>query len=236
LPETEHFDPMILRKKHVLLIMIAGFSLLARADSTDIEEPTRYKRLELLMNVSNTLSRFTGNGTVQTVFEEPFLIGLKITNKAKTSGLRIGINFSVNKSSEDLNGITKTSDINSWAPLLGYEWRKYLGYNMEFYGGVDGRYYNDRNRTETRSFNGTTDNITVFNTLQQGWGGGPFCGFVYNITPRVSILTEANVYLNYIRKTRNFSTDGTHYETFEDKYTTNITPNAPSALFLVIKF
>jgi len=222
--------------KYLIIILLSGVSLSLKADSTDMEE-TSYHRIEGLMNVSNAISRFTGNGGSKTVFEEPFLMGIKITNKTRTSALRVGFNFSVSKVSEDLNGISKTSNINAWAPLLGYEWRKDLGYNFEFYGGVDARYYNDINRTETRAINSSGGtSLTIFNTSQKGWGFGPFCGFVYNITPRISLLTEGNLYLNYIRKVRNFSSDGSHYETFEDKYYTNLSPSAPSSVFLVIRF
>ena len=223
--------------KYLFLLLLTCVSFSAKADSTDIEPEESYRRIEGVMNISTALSRFTGNGPTPTVFEEPYLFGIKFSNRAKTSAIRIGINFSVNKVSEDLNGISKTSNINAWAPLLGYEWRLDLGYNFQFYGGIDARYYNDLNRTETVTpMTPGNPNITIFNTSQTGWGFGPHCGFVYNFTPRISILTEGSMYLNYIRKVRNFSTDGANYETFEDKYITSMSPVAPSSLFLLVRF
>jgi hypothetical protein len=233
-----HYEsPMFLKNKYFMLFLLFGMTLYAKADTTDVEPEIVYRRIEAMWNISNTLSRFTGNGTVQTVFEEPFIVGLKLSNRAKTSAFRLGINFNVTKTSENLNGISKTSNINSWAPLIGYEWRMDLGYNFQFYGGMDVRYYNDLNRTETvTTIDPNPPLINIFNTSQEGWGFGPFCGFVYNITPRISVLTEGNFYLNYIRRVRNFSADGSTYEVFEDKYVTSVSPVAPSSLFLLVRF
>ncbi len=229
---------MYLRSKYLFLLIFFSCCFAVKADdSTDIEPEIKYRRIEALMNVSNALSRFTGNGNVQTVFEEPFLMGMKISNRAKTAAIRIGINFSISNITEDLNGISKVSNINAWAPLVGYEWRKELGYRFQFYGGVDLRYYNDINRTETRTPTGFgTTSVTIFKTSQTGWGFGPFCGFAFHLTPRITFLTEGNFYLNYIHKLRSFSGDGTRYETFEDKYVTSLSPSAPSALFLLVRF
>lgn len=216
-----------------LLLLIACFwSPLAKADSTTIKK----SRLEILMNVTNSISRFTGNGIQQTIFEDPFLFGFKITNLNKTMALRIGINFNVNRSSEDLNGTSKVSTINSWAPLIGFEWRKKLSKRFEFYGGIDARYYYDINESKTTNFGFGINNSTIFFNSQKGWGAGPFCGFVFNITPRVSILTEGNIYVNFINVQRKFSSDGgENFTTFEDRHLTSISPSAPSSIFLVIR-
>ncbi len=215
----------------LFIVLFSGSALMA--DSTNISK----SRLEILINVSNTLSRFTGNGTIQTVFEEPFLMGFKITNRSKKAALRIGINFNVSNITEESPGTSRVSDINSWAPLLGYEWRRKLGNRFEFYGGVDGRYYYYINRTRTSNINNfSIISSTEFRTTQNGFGFGPFCGFVFNLTPRVSLLTEGNFYLNFIKINRSFANDGSNFETFEDKYITSISPSAPSSLFLVVRF
>jgi hypothetical protein len=228
---------MTLRKpslhiRHFIILVFIFIQFHAKADSTNVAT----SRVEFLMNISNTLSRFTGNGNVRTVFEEPFLMGLKITNKSKKLALRIGINFYASTVQEENTGVQRTSTINSWAPLFGIEWRRHLSKRFEFYGGIDGRFYNDVNKTETRTVGSGTTFITAFRNIQRGWGGGPFCGFVFNITPRVSLLTEANIYINYLRTTREFASDGRNFEYFEDKYTTTVSPNAPSSLFLLVRF
>lgn len=216
----------------ILLITACFLGPTAKADTTTIKK----SRLEILMNVTNSISRFTGNGINQTIFEDPFLFGFKLTNLNKTLALRIGVNFDVNKSTENLNGSSKVSTINSWAPLIGFEWRKKLGNKFEFYGGVDARYYNDMNETRTSNAFSGSFNSTIFNNTQKGWGAGPFCGFVYNITQRVSILTEGNIYVNFINIQRKFSSDGgANYTIFEDRNLTSITPTAPSSIFLVVR-
>jgi hypothetical protein len=231
-----HFS-MTLKKtsfnaRHFIIPVFIFIHFHAKADSTNVAT----SRVEFLMNISNTLSRFTGNGSVRTVFEEPFLMGLKITNKSKKMALRIGINFYASTIEEENTGVQRISTINSWAPLIGVEWRRHLSKRFEFYGGIDGRFYNDVNKTESHSVAGGTSFSTAFRNIQRGWGAGPFCGFVFNITPRVSLLTEANIYINYLRTTREFASDGTNFEYFEDKYSTTVSPNAPSSLFLLVRF
>lgn len=136
--------------KYMTIILLVCSKSLQAQDTADI---TEYGRLEALMNISNTLSRFAGNTPRQTVFEEPFLLGLKISSKSKKSALRIGINFSyLNTNEDDLSGISRNSHISSWAPLIGYEWRRDLGGGFEFYGGIDCRYYYDINNTSTINF------------------------------------------------------------------------------------
>jgi hypothetical protein len=188
-----------------------------------------------MMNITNAISRFTGNENVRTVFEEPFMMGLKISNRSKTSAIRIGINFQVNRSTEELTNTTRTSRIESYAPLLGYEWRRSLGNHCEIYGGIDARYYNDLNKTETVSINNGIRTSSVFRNSQQGFGGGPHCGFQFHVSPRISFLTEGNFYINIINSRREFSSNGAPYETFENKQVTNFSPYAPSALFILIR-
>jgi len=215
-----------------LLITLCFFTPKAQADSTSII----YNRLEVLMNVTNSISRFTGNGINQTIFEDPFLFGLKLSNKNKTHAIRLGVNFNVNRSTEDLNGTSKISTLNSWAPLVGYEWRRKLSPKFEFYGGLDARYYYDINETNTTNFFSSLNISTIFNNTQKGWGVGPFCGFVYNFSPRISILTEANFYVNFINIQRKFSNDGgENYTYFENRNLTSISPTAPSSIFLLIR-
>lgn len=225
---------LLTKKRTCLLLLITSFIgvATAKADTSRI----KLSRLEVLMNVTNSISRFTGNGIKQTVFEDPFLFGLKLTNLKKSCALRLGINFDINKSNEELNGTSKVSTINSWAPLIGFEWRKKLGNKFEFYGGIDARYYNDLNETKTVNAFPSPSGSTIFNNSQIGWGVGPFCGFVYNLTPRVSILTEGNFYVNFINIQRKFSSDGgANYTYFEDRNLTSITPVAPSSIFLLIR-
>lgn len=227
--------PLIFSRKALALFGCLQIVLNIHADSTDV----RKSRIELLMNISNALSRFTGNGNSQSAFNEPFLVGMKITNKKKTRAFRLGTNFSISKVTEDLSGTNRISQINSWAPLLGYEWRKNLGKRFQFYGGVDVRYYNETNITDTRTPNtgGSPGVLTsVFKDISNGGGFGPFCGFVFNINEHVSLLTEANFYVNYIHKVRTFSSDGSNYETFENSYSTTVSPNAPSSIFLLVRF
>lgn len=203
------------------------------ADSTNIAKT----RLELVLNISNTLSRFTGNGAAHNIFDDPFLIALKITDKPKKKAFRIGFNFSVSNTEENLNGTSRRSVINSWAPLLGYEWRKNLGNRFQFYGGIDARYYDDKNKTTSTTFSQSGgQSTTEFLTRESGFGGGPFCGFLFSITPRISISTEGNLYVNYLHKVRKFTDVNSSPQIFEDKFTSNLSPAAPSALFLIIRF
>lgn len=228
--------PLPVFKKLLVLCACCITALNARAaDSLQASN----SRIELLMNMSNALSRFTGNASSQSAFDEPFLVGMKITNSKKTRAFRIGVNFSVAKVTEDLNnGNNRVSQINSWAPLLGYEWRRNLGKRFQFYGGVDARYYNETNITDTRLSNPSGGGVltNVFRDVSDGWGAGPFCGFVFNISNHVSFLTEANFYINYIHKVRSFSSDGTHYAVFENSHSQTVTPTAPSSIFLLVRF
>jgi len=226
--------PLVPGKK---LLACACLLLAINAKAADSVRVSK-SRIELLMNVSNALSRFTGNGNSQSVLNEPFLIGMKITNRTKTRAFRIGTNFSVSKVTEDLNGTNRTSQINSWAPLVGYEWRRNLGKRFQFYGGLDARFYNETNITDTRASDPMSGSLltTVFKDISNGGGFGPFCGFVFNITKNVSLLTEANFYVNYIHKVRTFSSDGSNFETFENTYSTTVTPTAPSSIFLLVRF
>lgn len=226
--------PLFVSRKIFLLCTFLMLVLNAHADSTHVS----HSRIELLMNMSNALSRFTGNANSQSAFNEPFLIGMKITNRKKNRAFRIGTNFSVSKITEDLGGTNRISQINSWAPLVGHEWRRNLGKRFQFYGGIDARYYNETNSTDTRTSNPIGSGVvtSVFKDVSSGWGFGPFCGFVVNISNNISLLTEANFYVNYIHKVRSFSSDGSKYDIFENSYSTTVTPSAPSSIFLLVRF
>lgn len=221
----------------ILLIAILMLGNRLQAETEDSSDLPEFRRIEALMNISNTLSRFAGNTPRQSVIEEPFLLGLKISSRNKNSALRIGINFAYSSNEEnDVSGTTRTSQISSWAPLIGYEWRRNLGSGFEFYGGVDARYFIDINNTSTISFLSSGTSQTHFRNRLSGFGAGPFCGFTFAITPRVLLLTEANLYVNFVNSTRQFSADGGKFDTFEDKNATNFSPTAPSSLCIQFRF
>lgn len=217
-----------------ILIFLVFFSLLNNAFSQEITE-VKKSRIEFLMNISNAISRFAGNGPLMKVDEEPFLFGLKYTVNEKKGAIRLGLNMLYKRTNDNLNSTPRSTIDNSWSPLLGYEFRKPLGNKFEFYWGGDFRYYSISSKTYTRtSSNPTINTYTSYNN--NGFGVGPFCGITFKINEYISLQTEGNLYFNQVKVLREIRINSDPTEVLENKIVNSLSPIAPSSILFVIKF
>ena len=76
---------------------------------------------------------------------------------------------------------------------------------------------------------------SLISSKEKSFGFGPFCGFVWQINPRVALLTEANFYANHLY-TRRYADDGTTKINLENSEKWVFTPVIPTSIFLSINF
>ncbi|MBS3915076.1 MAG: hypothetical protein KG003_11285 [Bacteroidetes bacterium] len=194
-------------------------------------ESQKIRRFEFALNITNSISRFAGNGA-KNVTEDPYIIAVKWTNKKQNLALRLGFNQFYNTQTTDLFGGSRTSREWYFSPLIGIEKRVQLDKHFMFYFGLDGRTGTKKNTTVSFFNNFGRQEIIEDET---SYGAGPFCGFAWKINPRVMLYTEANFYINYKLVKRQYD-DGMTKTILENSKKITLNPVIPTSLFLAVNF
>lgn len=195
-------------------------------------------RAEVFLNISNSLARFTGNQGNNAFLDAPFLVGVKVRSKNNRRAFRLGLDFNVNNSSGFQNNLNTETTEQYYVANIGYEWRRATLQKFEFYFGADIRYYNFTRETRSEIFNPFGGiSSSLFNTRNNGPGAGAFLGFVWNITPRISVFTEGSLAYYAINNYREIKELGSPIkEVLEDRIVHQFSPLAPNSLFFLFKF
>lgn len=197
------------------------------------------KKAEIFLNISNSLARFTGNQAEEAFLDAPFLIGLKIRTKNNRSAFRVGMDFNITQSTGFQTGLNTETTEQYYVGNMGWEWRKATLQNFEFYYGLDVRYYNMTRETNSETFDPFTGAFsrTQFFTRENGPGAGAFLGFVWNITPRISVFTEGSLAYYAINNYRELTEFNNPNKTIlEDRLEHQFSPLAPNSIFFLFKF
>jgi hypothetical protein len=196
------------------------------------------KKAEVFLNISNSLARFTGNEADNAFLDAPFLVGFKIRSNNNRRAFRLGLDFNINNTSGFENNLTTETSEQYYVANAGYEWRRSSLNKFEFYYGADLRYYNLTRETNSEIFDPFTGTSTSqFFTRNNGPGAGLFLGFVWNITPRISVFTEGSLAYYAINNYREVKElNSTTKTVLEDKLVHQFSPLAPNSLFFLFKF
>lgn len=216
-----------------LLLLLLGINGYAKLDSLP------QKRIEVFLNISNSLARFTGNNTEGVILDAPFLIGAKLRNKKGTGAWRFGTDFNLIDNSGNTNGIFSETRDQYLSGNFGYEWRRKTLSRFEVYGGIEARYFEITRETTTFSSLGIPGSIqnSIFYTRNNGPGAALFLGFSYNITPRISFFTEGSLAYYALNNFRTFKTAGSPFtEVLEDRLIHQFRPIAPNSIFFHFRF
>lgn len=184
---------------------------------------------EPFYDVSNALSKATGNRSTSDVISEPNAMGFRILMKEKNLALRFGTNFkySLDKDLIDSRNVME----NTLSLGFGLEKRKDLSSKFQFYYGVDFRYYYLRDRVT--SF--TQDGSFTIDDQSEGFGFAPILGIRWNINDRFALMTEGSFafqLLNGNRVTTNI--DGNMAtQNLGGMYTLN--PTLPGSILFVFR-
>lgn len=209
----------------IVLAIIGNVAVAATADSSKI------RRVEIVLNFTNALTRFAGQGA-RNLSEDPYLLAIKLRNKRNTRAWRLGINQSYVSTSTDLFPGSRESKDFYVSPLFGHEWRMQLDKNFMFYTGLDVRY--SSRQIEVVTFSPAGFSTSIKDNIN-GYGAGPFAGFVWMVNKRVSIYTEANIYVTNVNTERKLIDQGTVYK-LESSNKFIITPSLPTSLFISLLF
>lgn len=210
----------------VLLLFLSATNLLAQ------QKDSGQQGFEFVLNVTNAISRFTGNG-VKNLNEDPYLLAVKYRNKRNTGAWRLGINQLYSKQTTQLfPGERRTRD-GYIAPLAGYEWRRHLDPHFMAYWGLDARLGFRNGSVEV--FDATSSLVYLISSVENSYGAGPHFGFTWKITPRVYLYTEANLYFMYTSTYRK-QDDGINVTVLEDRKRYTVAPVIPTSLFFSLCF
>ena len=171
-------------------------STYAQGDATAIQPEKKEKKFDQYLGVQvNDLIRqvFNFNNTTVNANTNPFLAVYHI-NSIKTGwGLRAGIGYNYNSTSNNSGAVSTTSDINDVQFRLGLEKAFSLSDNWTAGAGLDFVYNSndDKSTNITNSFDTVT---TSTKTKVTSYGGGPMAWLRYNITKKILIGTEASFY------------------------------------------
>jgi hypothetical protein len=184
---------------------------------------------EPFYDVSNALSKATGNRSTNDVISEPNAMGFRIFMKEKNLAIRLGTNF---KYVLDKDLVDKRNTLENTLSLgFGLEKRRDLSSKIQFYYGGDFRYYYLRDRVTTFDQNG---GFTI-DDQSEGFGFAPILGIRWNINDRFALMTEGSFafqLLNGKRITTN--TDGnTTNQDLGGMYTLN--PTLPGSILFVFR-
>jgi hypothetical protein len=193
-------------------------------------------RWELLLNVTNTVSRAAGN-TTRTVFDDPYALAIKRVNAAETAAWRTGMNgFRRGTNDVLIDGGTRVSQEWEYSLILGREFRRNLGHGITLTYGLDAQ-------ASLRKGSVVTEQIDLIGNMSStevsdedfGAAAGPFLGFQWQFHPNLCLYTEASAYYRMGRLYRTLSGNGSTV-VLEDRVYESLVPMMPGSLFLVIQF
>lgn len=213
------------------MVSLVFFPQTLLAQAAKIRELRSVLQAEIFFNVSDALSRATGNSISANFLHDPILFGAKILEKDGNIALRIGGNFKYIASDEfgfDFDRIAKDE---YYSVGVGIEKRKNIGIRFEYYYGIDLRYLEF---TSTSNTFGSNASESVFFAKQNGPGLAPLFGFKWNFSKRFALFTEASISANYINTYRYVNNDGIK-SVLENKLEASFLPTMPGAIFLTFE-
>jgi len=197
------------------------------------------KKLEVFLNISNSLARFTGNSSDGIILDAPYLLGLKLRNKKGTAAWRFGTDFNLLDNSGNTGAVFSETREQYLSGNFGYEWRKKTLSKFEFYGGIEARYFEVTRETSAFSTDPLTGSLqeSIFYTRNNGPGAALFLGFNFNITPRITFFTEGSLAYFALNNFRSFKNAGDPVtDVLEDRIIQQFRPIAPNSIFFLYKF
>ncbi len=214
-------------KQYFSVIPLLCFGLMVTAQKDT-------KRIEIGLNITNTLAGFFNNGGQGTLLD-PYLFSLKFIGKNST--IRTAYNLSLKTRSEfEINGgfggVREVQDVTADV-RFGWEWRRLVSNRFTIYWGADliGSY--DSEQVDFNAFSGSTLKL---NEYVIGMGGGPVMGIIFSFGSTISISTEAAIYGRYERgRTENDLFVGVPAESREIKGF-SLMPMIPNSLYLNVRF
>lgn len=216
----------------LLLLGIAG-SLFGQEEIPEVKKHLTYSS-ELGVNFTNILNKFVKINR-DSANENPYLLTyrLGIGNKWGVRLAAGGSNKFVEKREEGFADSESNRKTNLDA-RVGFDYRLHLGRRFEGSFGADavGKWRKDKQVIDSGF-----DKIEKVEQFE-GYGGGPFIGLHFWITPNLGIYTEATFYMIYGKRDsarifKNFPelNDQIFRETTEDLVTI-----LPSSIFLIYRF
>ncbi|PCJ67746.1 MAG: hypothetical protein COA58_01015 [Bacteroidetes bacterium] len=203
----------------------------SRAQSKDSLEKSNPLVAEVFFNISGALGKATGNVNSTTFVSDPVLIGMKVKRQNSPKAIRAGLNFHLVSSDELSSQFQRVNTENFYSLSLGFEKRKDLGKNLEYYYGIDARYYHLSSHTETFFIT----NSSIIRSIQNGPGIAPLLGFKWKINERFELFTETSFSFEAINKYRYLTSEQGFKTVLEDKLVYSVRPVAPGSIFLTFK-
>lgn len=218
--------------KRILSCLSAVFILLAAYSQDSLLTEKKKFAFEGFFNISDAITRATGNSTVNNAFEDPILIGFKVLNKEKNQAFRFGTNFTIVSASEQSRNFVRDNVEQFYSLAAGYEIRKDLGKKLEYYYGIDARYFQTSSTTELFSQLGNES----LNSIINGPGIAPLLGFRWNITDRITLKTEGSIGIELLNHYRYVLDYQGYKSVLEDKLEWTVRPVTPGAIFFSFRF
>lgn len=223
-------------RTYLLLLLLAvgqQTALFAQDAKMNLEPEPRW---EMLINVTNAVSRAAGN-TTRSVLDDPYAFAMKRVNAAETAAWRMGMNgFRRGTNDVLIDGGTRVSQEWEYSLILGREFRRNLGHGITLTYGLDAQASLRKGSVVTEQIDliGNTSSTEV---SDEDFGGaaGPFLGFQWQFHPNLCLYTEANAYYRMGRLYRTLSGNGSTV-VLEDRIHETLMPMMPGSLFLVIQF
>lgn len=177
-------------KLHLILFFLLPACLFAQSAVSD-SASSPAKRIEIGLNITNTLTSVLGNNGGLTT--DPYLLSLRF-GQFDRRRWRAGLNFRVHwKSDVDNSGFAVNEKETSCDLRFGHEWVKPMSRQLAFFWGLDAVFNFQMTEVGSNSFLGNG----FVQTQTWGFGGGPVMGLQWRITPRIALTTECSLYAVY---------------------------------------
>jgi len=175
-----------------LLLLFSTIFLLtpisAQETGSDSLPQVKKRRVEIGMNITNTLSSLLGSSS-NTLTTDPYLISLRVGTASRR--WRMGLSFKVKNTEDGEAGLnfsqTKTSTVHY---RMGYEWVNLVSRHFAFYWGLDGVFDAELEDVRIDQFGAKS----VLRNRLWGFGLGPVLGVQWRVHPRVILTTESSIY------------------------------------------
>lgn len=198
------------------------------------QDSTMVDRKELSININNFVAQYLSFSDTNSSISDPYTIMLHAPIEGFDAYLRLGLGIDVNYNNEknEFDGMTTDERSNSGLSTdfrFGYEYRKMLNSRFRMHYGQDFL-------LNLNYFNSTSDQNSSFESKGQGFGLGlgPVLGLSFLFNDRISIWTEASLYVTYSRFSQESSFNDQSLDTqISNNVLVNI--NEPLSIYLKIK-
>lgn len=206
----------------------------ANAQEATLVEGKRNEH-QIGLNATQFFKQFINFGGNANIPISPYLFSYKILNRKNLLAFRSGLGLAIAQNKQNTDQSTFTGNSIALDGRLGFEKQFNLHKRWDVWAGFDVPFnlLNEKSSTNNPNF----DRVTLTNRFNYGYG--PVFGIQWNITNRISLFTEASLYVFHGKEKVTINESNNSESPFESSTTLNTFSMqfaAPTSVHFNVKF